>query len=357
MEKNRITSYMKIYDELFSSIKDNKLSLLEVVKDNGNDIEMWKKYFKNGEIYVINKDDAYNEEIILKRFNNKKFNIIIENGSYDIYTLIKFIKIYTELLTNNGILIIENLQSLKYVYILRNATPLIYHNYLQAFDLREINENYDDVLFVINKTNFIEEIKNDIFDNDELNKELLNNSELSDEFLNYVNNELLIKEKEKEIKIKNENPFNDIYNILFRKRKNDNLILLDIGLNEKNMKYLIDYFSNSLLFGIGIKKDIDVEIKKNNRIKLYLETSPYNINLESSNIKFDIIFSTNESNINNLIFLINTYIKILNENGILIIEDVNDNDIEKIKEMIDPEIKDITENYKKDNKNILIINK
>lgn len=316
MNKNRIQSYMKIYDKLFASIKDKKISLLEIVKGNGEDIKLWYNYFKNAEIYGIYSQDAYNEEILNMRFNNKKFNIIIENGSYDLNSLIKFIKIYSNHLTNDGILLIQDIQSIKYLQILKDATPLNLHNFIETYDLREINNIYDDILYIINK-NQLRQI----------------------------------------LPSKSMNVFENIYEIIFRKRKMNELILLNIGLNEENMKYMINYFEKSILFGIGMKNDIEEEIKSNNRVKLYLETSPYDINLESSNIKFDIIISHYETDINKIVFLINTYSKILNYNGILIMEDIDENNISKIKEMINPELKDIMETYKENNKNIIIINK
>jgi hypothetical protein len=114
MKKDRFKSCINLYDKLFSSLKENKISLLEIVNHKNNDSKLWKEYFKNGEIYEINCNDAYNNELISRRFNKKKFNIIIENGSYNLNSLIKFINIYTQLLTNNGILVIQNIQSLKY---------------------------------------------------------------------------------------------------------------------------------------------------------------------------------------------------------------------------------------------------
>ena len=165
-----------------------------------------------------------------------------------------------------------------------------------------------------------------------------------------------IEENIKELTIKEEE-FN-ICEFLFKRRKENELILLNIGLNENMMNYLINYFNKSILFGIGIKEDIDEKIKNNNRIKLYLGTSPYNINLESSNIKFDIItISNDEIDIIKIVFLIDTYSMLLRENGLLIVENINENDIPNIKEMIKQELRDIMESYKENNKNILIINK
>jgi hypothetical protein len=349
MEKS-INIYINVYNKLFETIKDNKISLLEIVRNKNQD-NIWNNYFKNGEIYRICKEDAYNNDYISKNFNNKKFNLIIENCSYDLESLINFINIYSKLLNNNGILIIENIQSIRYLPTLKDATPLNLHNFIEAYDLREVNDKYDDILFIINKiNNKPEEI-------DIKPEEIINKSEEIDikpeEIINKAE-EIINKAEEID---NNLNIFTDIYELLFRRIKDNELLLLNIGLNEDRIKYLINYFNKSLLFGIGIKNDVDIEIKNNNRIKLYLGTSPFDINLESSNIRFDIILCNNENEIMKIIFIINTYSKILNKNGLLIIEDINEDDIPKIKENINNELKDIMETYKDGNKNIIIINK
>jgi hypothetical protein len=329
MDKQRLISYMNVYETLFSSIKENKISLLEIKSEKNDEVEFWKSYFKNGEIYGITKEDAYNDELIKKNFNNKKFNIISENGSYDINSLINFIKIYSKLLIYNGILIIHNIQSIKYLNLLKEATPLQLQPYIKIFDLREINENYDDILFIIDKT---------------INEEI----EEIEEKVEHIE----IEEEKKEEIIKPDN-INNIYEILFRRRRNNEIILMNIGLNEDNIRFLINYFKKSVLFGIGLKNEIAEEFRNNNRIKLYLETSPYDININNTNIKFDIIISNYETETNKIAFIINTYTQLLNTNGLLIIEDVKEEDVIKIKELLNDDLKEIMEFYD----NIIIINK
>ena len=388
IENNRFNLFINLYDKIFSSFKESKVSLLEIVNDKNNDNLLWKEYLKNGEIYEINKNDAYNNEIILKRFNNKKFNIIIENGSYDLNSLIKFIKIYINLLTNNGILLIKNIQSVRYLQILINSTPFIYHNFIEAYDLREVYDNYNDVFFIINKINepSIEPINEPSIEpvnetsiepvNEPINEpsiEPVNETsiepvnETSIEPVNETSIEPSIEtsietsiepvnETSIEPSIEHHKEFKKIYNLLFRRIKDEEMILLNIGLNEDMIRYLLNTFNKSILFGIGIKQNVADDIKNNNRVKLYLGTSPFDINLESSNIKFNVIILNYEKEIQKIIFIINTYSKILNKNGILIIEDVEEQDIPKIRENINQELKDIMETYKENNKNIIIIN-
>ena len=377
MEQEQLNPYINLYDKIFLSFKECKISLLEIVNYKNNDNKLWKDYFKNGEIYEINSIDAYNDEILSKRFNNKRFNIIIENGTYDLNSLIKFIKTYLNYLTYNGILLIKNIQSVRYIQVLKNATPLIYHKFIEAYDIREVYGKYDDVIYVINKSSnevpneVLNEVPNEV-PNEVLNEvpnevlnEVLNEvtNEVPNEVLNEVPNEVSIEvpnEVSNEVSIEDTNKmteFNIIYNLLFKRIRDEELILLNIGLNENIIKYLLNTFNKSVLIGIGLKNDIDNYIKNNNRVKLYLGTNPYDINLESSNIKFNVIISNNEKDKYKIIFLINTYSKLLNTNGIMIIEDVEENDISFIRDSINQELKDIMETYKENNKNIIIINK
>ena len=361
MEEEQLNPYINLYDKIFLSYKEIKISLLEIVNHKNNDNKLWKDYFKNGEIYDINSIDAYNNEIISKRFNNKKFNIIIENGTYDLNSLIKFIKIYLKYLTYNGILLIKNIQSVRYLQVLKNATPLIYHKFIEAYDIREVYGKYDDVIYVINKSSNEVLIEAPIEIPGEAPKEVPIKipNEVPKEVPNEVPNEVSI-EIPNEVSIEDSNKmteFNVIYNLLFRRIKDEELIILNIGLNESIIKYLLNTFNKSVLIGIGLKDDVDNDIKENNRVKLYLGTSPYDINLESSNIKFNIIISNNEKDKYKIIFIINTYSILLNKNGIMIIEDVEENDISFIRDSINQELKDIMETYKENNKNIIIINK
>ena len=164
--------------------------------------------------------------------------------------------------------------------MLLDATPSKYQKFIEAYDLRTNNENYDDVIFIINKTN-----------NDEKEEQ----------------EEVVIKKEEPVVKKVEEDVKKEIYDILFRRKKDNELILLNIGLNEDNIRYLINYFNKSLLFGIGSKKDIDEEFKNNNIIKLYLDTNPLYINLESSNIRFDVIICNYENDVNKIVYLINFF--------------------------------------------------
>lgn len=65
----------------------------------------------------------------------------------------KFINLYSQLMTDDGILIIEDVQSIEWIELLKNEVPEHLKQYIQIYDLRSIKNRYDDIVFVINKNN------------------------------------------------------------------------------------------------------------------------------------------------------------------------------------------------------------
>ena len=55
-------------------------------------------------------------------------------------------------MTDDGILIIEDIQNWEWVEILRNEVPENLKQYVVAYDLRKNKNRYDDIVFTIDKT-------------------------------------------------------------------------------------------------------------------------------------------------------------------------------------------------------------
>ena len=53
---------------------------------------------------------------------------------------------------DDGILIIEDVQSWDWIEELKKATPEHLKEYIESYDLRHIKGRYDDIVFVINKS-------------------------------------------------------------------------------------------------------------------------------------------------------------------------------------------------------------
>ena len=56
-------------------------------------------------------------------------------------------------MTNDGILIIEDVQSWDWIDVLINETPDHLKEFIKIYDLRLIKGRYDDIVFTIDKSN------------------------------------------------------------------------------------------------------------------------------------------------------------------------------------------------------------
>lgn len=180
-DKNTCHSYLELYQTLLENKKESAKNILEIgIGDyyqgitNGGSIKLWNDFFINANIYALdilpidtvwdgiknNKKiilytsiDAYNEEFVENEFLNKniKFDFILDDGPHSLESMIKFIKLYSQVMTDDGILIIEDIQDWSWIEILRNEVPLHLKQFIQAYDLRYIKNRYDDIVFTINK--------------------------------------------------------------------------------------------------------------------------------------------------------------------------------------------------------------
>jgi hypothetical protein len=173
--KNTMHSYLPLYDNLLLRLKDTAQNVLEIGISQGGSIKLWDDYFTNAQIHgidIINindiwdkiiKDkitlytyvDAYNDEWFNSTFlnTNIKFDVMIDDGPHTLESVILFIKLYTQLLTDDGILIIENIQYWKWIDILKNEVPENLKQYIKVYDLRSNKNRYDDIVFTIDKCN------------------------------------------------------------------------------------------------------------------------------------------------------------------------------------------------------------
>lgn len=171
-DKNTIHSYLEIYEYLFNRKKYSSQNVLEIGIHDGGSIKLWYDYFTNADIYGLDtikiKDiwpelknnsrikigcfDAYNQEFVNKQMKNLniKFDIIIDNGAHTLESMIFFIKNYLPFLKDDGIFVIEDVQSIDWIRELVIVVPIEFRRYINLYDLRSKKNRYDDILFVIN---------------------------------------------------------------------------------------------------------------------------------------------------------------------------------------------------------------
>jgi mannosyltransferase OCH1-like enzyme len=179
-DKDTVHSYLPLYESLLQSKKNTAKNVLEIGigdfnEKNGGSIKMWKDYFTNATIYgldIIPRDrvmdellndnrvvlytsiDAYNEDFFITHFLNKiKCDFILDDGLHTLDSMKQFIQLYSQIMTDDGILIIEDVQSWDWIDILKNEVPDHLKPFIKTYDLRPNKNRYDDIVFTIDKSN------------------------------------------------------------------------------------------------------------------------------------------------------------------------------------------------------------
>jgi len=175
-DKNTVHSYLATYEKLFSKKKETAKNVLEVGIHFGGSIKLWHDYFVNSTVYGIeyndvwqeyyeksgiinneriklyNNTDAYNPVFVNNTLKNIKFDMVLDDGPHSIDSFVSFVRLYSELLADDGILVIEDIQHPEWLRILSEAVPDNLKAYIEIYDLRQNKNRYDDIVFVINKS-------------------------------------------------------------------------------------------------------------------------------------------------------------------------------------------------------------
>lgn len=180
-DKNTSHSYVDLYEKLLSSKKESATTVLEVgIGDfgpkNGGSVKLWRDYFRNATIYGLDilpvervidelltdprvvlytSTNAYNEDFVNANFVNKglKFDFMLDDGPHTLESMKDFIRLYLPLLKEDGILIIEDVQSVDWFEHLNNQVPEDLKKYIKVYDRRNIKGRYDDLVFTIDRSN------------------------------------------------------------------------------------------------------------------------------------------------------------------------------------------------------------
>jgi hypothetical protein len=82
---------------------------------------------------------------------NIKYDIILDDGIHTEKTVSFYMSHYTDLITEDGIIIIEDV--IDWLYSLINNTPEQLKKYIEIYNVLDYKNKLDDVVFVINKSN------------------------------------------------------------------------------------------------------------------------------------------------------------------------------------------------------------
>jgi cephalosporin hydroxylase len=178
-DKNTVHSYLPLYEEILKDYKETFKVVLEIGIFFGGSIQLWNDYFTNATIIgidIMTKDNYINNNnYSIKILNNDKVNLLFETNAYDdnLIATIKekydkldfvlddgphtlesmqyFVNRYSQLLSDNGILILEDIQDISWVNEIIKFIPDYLQDYVQVYDLRPNKNRYDDIVLVINK--------------------------------------------------------------------------------------------------------------------------------------------------------------------------------------------------------------
>jgi hypothetical protein len=175
-DKNTIHSYLPLYEKLLSNKKETAMNVLEVGICHGGSIKLWNDFFTNATVYgldIINinnvwdglknnkkiilytSTNAYDSDFFINNFLNKniKCDFMLDDGPHTLESMKQFIKLYSQIMTDDGILIIEDVQSWDWIDILKNEVPEHLKQFVKIYDLRKNKNRYDDIVFTIDKCN------------------------------------------------------------------------------------------------------------------------------------------------------------------------------------------------------------
>jgi len=106
-------------------------------------------------VKLYTETDGYNRDFFQNTFLNPglKFDFMLDDGPHTLESMIKFIELYSQVMTEDGILIIEDIQSMDWIETLKNTVPEHLKKYVNVYNLRANKNRYDDIVFTIDKTN------------------------------------------------------------------------------------------------------------------------------------------------------------------------------------------------------------
>jgi hypothetical protein len=134
--------YLKFYEETLDPWFSAKPNLLYI----GNGQRCHDYFFWTNSNQIESIDSISN-------FDNNKFDIIIYERPHTLDSMITLVNLYSSLLTETGILLIEDVQSWEWISILTDKVPSSLRPYIHIYNLRpnKPKNRFDDIVFMINK--------------------------------------------------------------------------------------------------------------------------------------------------------------------------------------------------------------
>jgi hypothetical protein len=173
-DKNTVHSYLDLYQTLLEEKQHTAKNVLEIGINTGGSIQMWSRFFTNATVYgmdtihesrincdIKNKSnivlltsmDAYSDEVFTNQILERgvKFDFMLDDGPHTYGSFVRFIALYSQVMTDDGLLVIEDVQDWGWIDSLKSEVPEHLKQYIKVYDLRENKGRYDDIVFTIDK--------------------------------------------------------------------------------------------------------------------------------------------------------------------------------------------------------------
>lgn len=165
-------NYFSVYEALFAPLRTTTNTVLEIGIDKGGSIKLWSDFFTEAKIVgldirrpkldddVVNlsraqlflNTNAYSLDFFERELLGKvQCDVVIDDGPHTLASMLQFVVMYSKLLTDNGVLIVEDVQDIEWIDALRSVVPDHLRSFVEVHDLRPIANRGDDILFVINR--------------------------------------------------------------------------------------------------------------------------------------------------------------------------------------------------------------
>lgn len=162
--------YLHVYESLFEPIRNKVTNVLEVGIHEGGSLAMWRDYFPKATVVGIDTsnglssdydmkriealfEDAYTLDVVA-RFGDRKFDVLVDDGPHTLDSQKFFVEHYSKLLSNNGVLVVEDIPKYEWTTIFAEAVPEELKQFSYIIDRRNAPNRQsinDDILFVIDK--------------------------------------------------------------------------------------------------------------------------------------------------------------------------------------------------------------
>lgn len=168
-DKSFAHQYIHVYEALFEPIRKKVKNVLELGIWGGESLRMWRDYFPNAVVHGLDIEDRCNamegEDRIKAIFTNAycaetlssfdiKFDVIVDDGPHTLESQCFAVANYSNLLSKNGILVVEDIPNPDWIPALALSVPDDLKMYSYAIDRRWVpnrNSINDELMFVIDK--------------------------------------------------------------------------------------------------------------------------------------------------------------------------------------------------------------